>query len=166
MTGSALSPHMLPILHQSSSEGEEEGNGRGLRHSGACRSIDLYVAHRHEHFPMLHIRPARVEDADDLMAIFIHSSTSAVTEQYGEWHFILLYILHGPIGTLIIFIMSLFLSGREHTSYGLTHFLKWWMENAPPPNPHITHTKKKHTAHISTKTHISDISSKTTSSMP
>lgn len=45
---------------------------------------DLYVAHRHEHFPMLHVRVARVEDTDDLMPIFTQSSEAGVDKQYGE----------------------------------------------------------------------------------
>jgi len=44
----------------------------------------LYVTHRHEHFPMLHIRTARVEDTDDLMPIFTQSSEAGVDKQYGE----------------------------------------------------------------------------------
>ena len=46
-------------------------------------SIDMYVAERCEHFPMLHIRPARVEDADDLMPIFTQYSAE-VNEEYGK----------------------------------------------------------------------------------
>lgn len=66
-------------------EGKERGGGLGLYKTG-CAGIDLYMAHRHEHFPMLHVRTARVEDADDLMPIFTQSSTSAVNEQYGKQH--------------------------------------------------------------------------------
>ena len=47
-------------------------------------STDVYVAERCEHFPMLHIRPARVEDADDLLPIFTQYS-SEVSEEYGEF---------------------------------------------------------------------------------
>ena len=45
-------------------------------------ATDMYVAERFEHFPMLHIRTAVVEDADDLMPIFTQYS-SEVAEEYG-----------------------------------------------------------------------------------
>lgn len=48
-------------------------------------STDLYVAERCEHFAMLHIRPARVEDADDLMPIFTQYS-SECNEEYGTFY--------------------------------------------------------------------------------
>lgn len=48
-------------------------------------TIDMYVAERCEHFPMMHIRPAVVEDADDLMPIFSQYS-SEVNEEYGQFN--------------------------------------------------------------------------------
>lgn len=45
-------------------------------------ATDVYVAERCEHFPMLHIRPAVVEDADDLMPIFTQYS-SEMHKEYG-----------------------------------------------------------------------------------
>ena len=66
LSGSAQSAHMLPVFCNSDEP-----------------TIDLYVAHRYEHFPSLYIRPAIVEDADDLMPIFSHSS-SDVKEEYGK----------------------------------------------------------------------------------
>jgi hypothetical protein len=41
-----------------------------------------HVAHRHQHFPQLHVRLARVEDADDLMVIFTDYSHD-ITQDYG-----------------------------------------------------------------------------------
>ncbi|XP_076970921.1 cilia- and flagella-associated protein 61 isoform X8 [Tamandua tetradactyla] len=44
----------------------------------------VYVCHRHDHYPQLHIRRARVEDHDDLMPIFLHHDT-ILKETYGEY---------------------------------------------------------------------------------
>ncbi len=54
----------------------------------AAGGPDLYVAHRHEHFPMLHVREARVEDTDDLMPIFMQSSETGVDHQYGKCYYV------------------------------------------------------------------------------
>ncbi len=64
-TGSALSSHLSLILCLND-----------------CPGTDLYLANRFEHFPMLHVRPSEVEDADDLMPIF-SQYTRDVNEQYG-----------------------------------------------------------------------------------
>ncbi|ERE71885.1 Acyl-CoA N-acyltransferase containing protein [Cricetulus griseus] len=44
----------------------------------------VYICHRHDHYPQLHIRKARVEDHDDLMPIFLHNDTT-LKEMYGEY---------------------------------------------------------------------------------
>ncbi|XP_070341606.1 cilia- and flagella-associated protein 61 isoform X2 [Equus asinus] len=44
----------------------------------------VHVCHRHNHYPQLHIRRARVEDHDDLMPIFLHHDT-ILKETYGEY---------------------------------------------------------------------------------
>ncbi|XP_037668187.1 cilia- and flagella-associated protein 61 isoform X3 [Choloepus didactylus] len=44
----------------------------------------VYICHRHNHYPQLHIRRARVEDHDDLMPIFMHHDT-ILRETYGEY---------------------------------------------------------------------------------
>lgn len=53
----------------------------------------MYVAERCEHFPMLHIRPAVVEDADDLMPIFSQYS-SEMYKEYGEFWLLLFEVWH------------------------------------------------------------------------
>ena len=47
-------------------------------------STHLWVTQRHQHFPVLHVRTALVEDADDLMPIFERCCAADVHEQYGE----------------------------------------------------------------------------------
>ncbi|KAI4538114.1 hypothetical protein MG293_011517 [Ovis ammon polii] len=44
----------------------------------------VHVCHRHNHYPQLHIRKARVEDHDNLMPIFLHHDT-ILKETYGEY---------------------------------------------------------------------------------
>lgn len=44
----------------------------------------LWATQRHQHFPVVHIRSAVVEDADDLMPIFQHCSATDVHQQYGR----------------------------------------------------------------------------------
>ncbi|XP_074844491.1 cilia- and flagella-associated protein 61 [Carettochelys insculpta] len=44
----------------------------------------LFVCHRHQHCPQLHIRKARVEDHDDLMPIFMQQN-GILRETYGEY---------------------------------------------------------------------------------
>ncbi|XP_023481787.1 cilia- and flagella-associated protein 61 isoform X2 [Equus caballus] len=44
----------------------------------------VHVCHRHNHYPQLHIRRARVEDHDDLMPIFLHHDT-ILKATYGEY---------------------------------------------------------------------------------
>lgn len=51
----------------------EEGEGEGER---------LYVTHRHQHYPMLHVRPALVEDNDDLEPI-LRQCSGNLTTAYG-----------------------------------------------------------------------------------
>lgn len=50
-------------------------------------STHLWVTQRHQHFAVLHVRTAQVEDADDLMPIFEQCSAVDVHEQYGECSF-------------------------------------------------------------------------------
>ena len=64
-------------------DGNAPVRGGGVPVIGAA-TPNLYVAHRHEHFPMLHVRTARVEDTDDLMPVFTQSSEAGVDQQYGE----------------------------------------------------------------------------------
>eukprot|EP00073_Rattus_norvegicus_P045578 XP_017447726.1 PREDICTED: cilia- and flagella-associated protein 61 isoform X8 [Rattus norvegicus] len=53
-----------------------------------CMNYDeefaVHICHRHDHYPQLHIRKARVEDHDDLMPIFMHYD-STLKEIYGEY---------------------------------------------------------------------------------
>ncbi|XP_019568090.2 cilia- and flagella-associated protein 61 isoform X1 [Rhinolophus sinicus] len=44
----------------------------------------VHVCHRHNHYPQLHIRKARVEDHDDLMPIFMHHNT-ILKATYGDY---------------------------------------------------------------------------------
>nr|XP_020026204.1 cilia- and flagella-associated protein 61 [Castor canadensis] len=44
----------------------------------------VHICHRHNHFPQLHIRRARVEDHDDLMPIFMRYDT-ILKETYGDY---------------------------------------------------------------------------------
>ncbi|XP_076786025.1 cilia- and flagella-associated protein 61 isoform X4 [Arvicanthis niloticus] len=44
----------------------------------------VHICHRHDHYPQLHIRKARVEDHDDLMPIFMHYDNT-LKEIYGEY---------------------------------------------------------------------------------
>ena len=44
----------------------------------------VYVSHRHLHYPMLHVRPAIVEDNDDLLPILQKSSPESLAEDYGN----------------------------------------------------------------------------------
>nr|XP_048311477.1 cilia- and flagella-associated protein 61 isoform X2 [Myodes glareolus] len=44
----------------------------------------VHICHRHDHYPQLHIRKARVEDHDDLMPIFMHYDNT-LREIYGEY---------------------------------------------------------------------------------
>ncbi|KAM7327194.1 hypothetical protein ACRRTK_013561 [Alexandromys fortis] len=44
----------------------------------------VHICHRHDHYPQLHIRKARVEDHDDLMPIFLHYDNT-LREIYGEY---------------------------------------------------------------------------------
>ncbi|KAF6284179.1 cilia and flagella associated protein 61 [Rhinolophus ferrumequinum] len=44
----------------------------------------VHVCHRHNHYPQLHIRKARVEDHDDLMPIFMHHNTF-LKATYGDY---------------------------------------------------------------------------------
>ncbi|XP_057358665.1 cilia- and flagella-associated protein 61 isoform X2 [Manis pentadactyla] len=46
--------------------------------------LAVHVCHRHNHYPQLHIRKARVEDHDDLMPIFMHHDT-VLKKTYGEF---------------------------------------------------------------------------------
>ncbi|XP_036878410.2 cilia- and flagella-associated protein 61 isoform X1 [Manis javanica] len=46
--------------------------------------LAVHVCHRHNHYPQLHIRKARVEDHDDLMPIFMHHDT-VLKKTYGEY---------------------------------------------------------------------------------
>ena len=54
-----------------------------LLNTGDVSHTQLWVTHRHQHFPVLHIRSAMVEDADDLMPIFQQCSATDVHQQYG-----------------------------------------------------------------------------------
>uniref|UniRef100_A0A8C8Z7A0 Cilia and flagella associated protein 61 n=1 Tax=Prolemur simus TaxID=1328070 RepID=A0A8C8Z7A0_PROSS len=45
----------------------------------------VYVCHRHNHYPQLHIRKARVEDHDNLMPVFTRYDTTVLRETYGEY---------------------------------------------------------------------------------
>ncbi|XP_012612815.2 cilia- and flagella-associated protein 61 [Microcebus murinus] len=47
--------------------------------------FSVYVCHRHNHYPQLYIRKARVEDNDDLMPVFMRYDTSILKETYGEY---------------------------------------------------------------------------------
>uniref|UniRef100_A0A8C9P9R3 Cilia- and flagella-associated protein 61 N-terminal domain-containing protein n=1 Tax=Spermophilus dauricus TaxID=99837 RepID=A0A8C9P9R3_SPEDA len=44
----------------------------------------VQICLRHNHYPQLHVRKARVEDHDDLMPIFMHYDT-VLKETYGEY---------------------------------------------------------------------------------
>nr|XP_008254561.1 cilia- and flagella-associated protein 61 isoform X1 [Oryctolagus cuniculus]XP_008254562.1 cilia- and flagella-associated protein 61 isoform X1 [Oryctolagus cuniculus] len=44
----------------------------------------VHICHRHNHYPQLHIRKARVEDHDNLMPIFLRHDT-ILKETYGEY---------------------------------------------------------------------------------
>ncbi|XP_007946388.1 cilia- and flagella-associated protein 61 [Orycteropus afer afer] len=44
----------------------------------------VYICHRHNHYPQLHVREARVEDHDDLVPIFMRHDT-ILKETYGEY---------------------------------------------------------------------------------
>ena len=46
--------------------------------------FSLYVALRHQHYPVLYVRPARVEDSDDLMPIFQQCS-ERIAQLYGKY---------------------------------------------------------------------------------
>lgn len=50
---------------------------------GEAPSIIIYVTHRHLHYPMVHIRPAIVEDNDDLLPVLQKSSPDKLSETYG-----------------------------------------------------------------------------------
>ena len=43
----------------------------------------MYATHRHTHFPTLYIRPACVEDSDDLLPILVEHSHN-ITSLYGK----------------------------------------------------------------------------------
>jgi hypothetical protein len=45
----------------------------------------LFISHRHQHYPMLHVRLAKVEDNDDLLPIIQHHSSNQLTDQYGDY---------------------------------------------------------------------------------
>ena len=82
--GSALATHFTAVPFVSDSGGEV--------------SHELYVTHRHQHYPVLHVRSAVVEDADDLTPIFNQCSTN-VQEQYGMFSVLLLqfYVAHDVV---------------------------------------------------------------------
>ena len=44
----------------------------------------VYVTQRYKHYPMLHIRPAQVEDNDDLLPIIHHYSPQHLSDLYGN----------------------------------------------------------------------------------
>lgn len=46
--------------------------------------ICLYVTDRYQHYPMLHVRLAKVEDNDDLLPIIQQCTTEGLTRQYGR----------------------------------------------------------------------------------
>ncbi|XP_011223780.1 cilia- and flagella-associated protein 61 isoform X1 [Ailuropoda melanoleuca] len=48
------------------------------------KDFAVHICHRHNHYPQLHIRNARVEDHDDLMPIFLRHDT-LLKETYGEY---------------------------------------------------------------------------------
>lgn len=49
-------------------------------------SSQVWVTHRHQHFPVLHVRSAQVEDSDDLMPIFQQCCANEVHQQYGMYN--------------------------------------------------------------------------------
>ncbi|XP_019853392.1 PREDICTED: cilia- and flagella-associated protein 61-like isoform X1 [Amphimedon queenslandica] len=49
------------------------------------REPGVYVTQRYKHYPMLHIRPAQVEDNDDLLPIIHQYSPQHLTEIYGDY---------------------------------------------------------------------------------
>ncbi|XP_012512673.1 PREDICTED: cilia- and flagella-associated protein 61 [Propithecus coquereli] len=61
---------------------DQVGNVPCLTHS---EDFAVHVCHRHNHYPQLHIRKARVEDHDDLMPVFMHYDTTVLKETYGEY---------------------------------------------------------------------------------
>ncbi|XP_064406630.1 cilia- and flagella-associated protein 61-like isoform X3 [Halichondria panicea] len=62
--GPALSSHFSPLCCQ--------------------EDLAVYATHRHTHFPTLYIRPACVEDSDDLLPILVEHSHN-ITSLYGDY---------------------------------------------------------------------------------
>ncbi|XP_027479776.1 cilia- and flagella-associated protein 61 isoform X2 [Zalophus californianus] len=60
---------------------EQVGNIPSLTYD---EDFAVHICHRHNHYPQLHIRNARVEDHDDLMPIFMRYDT-LLKETYGEY---------------------------------------------------------------------------------
>uniref|UniRef100_A0A452VLG2 Cilia and flagella associated protein 61 n=1 Tax=Ursus maritimus TaxID=29073 RepID=A0A452VLG2_URSMA len=60
---------------------EQVGNIPSLTYD---EDFAVHICHRHNHYPQLHIRNARVEDHDDLMPIFMRHDT-LLKETYGEY---------------------------------------------------------------------------------
>ncbi|EDO37268.1 predicted protein [Nematostella vectensis] len=69
-TGAALTEVFKPMSYKESFTGK--------------LNCEVQVCHRHEHCPKLHIRPARVEDHDDLMPIF-NRQNDVLTSMYGNF---------------------------------------------------------------------------------
>lgn len=61
----------------------------------------LWVTHRHQHFPVLHVRSAKVEDSDDLMPIFQQCCANEVHQQYG------MYALHSAVSHMSSLVSNL-----------------------------------------------------------
>ena len=78
LSGPILSAHFTPVASLLS-DGEEEVGSPTAGHS------QLWVTHRHQHFPVLHVRSAKVEDSDDLMPIFQQCCANEVHQQYGMY---------------------------------------------------------------------------------
>ncbi|KAM4041905.1 cilia- and flagella-associated protein 61 isoform 2-T2 [Anomaloglossus baeobatrachus] len=57
---------------------------RSVPGSKLTERFSVYMCHRHDHCPQLHVRKARVEDHDDLIPIFLRHN-DALTATYGEY---------------------------------------------------------------------------------
>jgi hypothetical protein len=76
-------PHVTPLSIHSHTGSALSSQLSSVFNISDYPTTDMYVADRCEHFPMLHIRPAVVEDADDLMPIFSQYSAE-MHKEYGE----------------------------------------------------------------------------------